>query len=117
MLEGRQILVVEDEYLIAMELEDMLRGLGAEVVGPFGRLAPAIEAVQRERLHGAVLDVRLDGESIVKVAEMLDARGVPVVLTTGYRREQLPPSLQHLPRLRKPFNEEELKGLLAQVYS
>ena len=57
-LEGRRILVVEDEFLIAMEVEDILRALGAEVVGPFGRLEPALGAVQNEVLDGAVLDVR-----------------------------------------------------------
>ena len=42
-LEARRILVVEDEYLIAMEVEDVLRDLGAEVIGPFARLEPALE--------------------------------------------------------------------------
>ena len=92
-------MIVEDEYLIAMEVQDLLTDLGAEVVGPFGRLAPAIEAVNREQLHGALLDVRLDGETIDEIAEALVARGVPVLLATGYDKEQLPLSLQHLPRV------------------
>jgi CheY-like chemotaxis protein len=116
MLEGRRILIVEDELLIAMEVQDLLSDLGAEVVGPFGHLKPAVDAVHRESLHGAVLDVRLDGETIQDIAEILVARGVPVVLTTGYEKEQLPPSLQHLPRLRKPFDETELRSLLEQAY-
>ena len=45
-----------------MEVEDILRALGAEVVGPFRRLEPALGAVQKE-VHGAVLDVQLDGET------------------------------------------------------
>ena len=80
-LEGRRILVVEDEFLIAMDVEDVLRALGAEVVGPFGRLEPALGAVQREDLDGAVLDVRLDGDTIEPVAAVLVSRGVPVLLT------------------------------------
>jgi FixJ family two-component response regulator len=72
--------------------------------------------MHREPLHGAVLDVRLDGETVQDLAEMLVARGVPVVLTTGYEREQLPQSLQCLPRLRKPFDEKELRSLLEQAY-
>ena len=115
-LEGRRILVVEDEFLIAMELEEILRALGAEVVGPFGRLEPALGAVQKEVLDGAVLDVRLDGETSEQVAAELISRGVPVLLTTGYESEQLPPELRHLPRLRKPFDERDLRDLLEQAY-
>jgi DNA-binding response OmpR family regulator len=115
-LQGRRILVVEDEFLIAMEVEDILRALGAEVVGPFGRLGPALIAVQKEALDGAVLDVRLDGETSEQVAAELISRGVPVLLTTGYESEQLPPDLRHLPRLRKPFDERDLRDMLEQAY-
>ena len=114
-LEGRRILVVEDEFLIAMEVEDALRALGAEVVGPFGRLKPALGAVQIEALDGAVLDVRLDGETSEQLAAELVARGVPVLLTTGYESEQLPPDLRHLPRLRKPFDARDLRDMLEQA--
>jgi DNA-binding LytR/AlgR family response regulator len=116
-LEGRRILVVEDEFLLAMELEDILLALGAEVVGPFGRLEPALGAVQKEVLDGAVLDVQLDGETSERVAAELVSRGVPVLLTTGYESEQLPPELRHLPRLRKPFDERDLRDMLEQAYS
>ena len=115
-LEGRRILVVEDEFLIAMEVEDVLRALGAEVVGPFGRLEPALGAVQDLGLDGAVLDVRLNGETSLQVAAVLISRGVPVLLTTGYESEQLPPELRHLPRLRKPFVERDLRDMLEQAY-
>ena len=115
-LKGRRILVVEDEFLIAMEVEDILRGLGAEVVGPFGRLEPALGAVQKEILDGAVLDVRLDGETSEQVAAELVSRGIPVLLTTGYESEQLPMDLRHLPRLCKPFDGRDLLDMLEQAY-
>jgi CheY-like chemotaxis protein len=76
-LAGRRILLVEDEFLIAMEVEDVLRDLGAEVVGPFARLEPALGVVHREKLDGAVLDVRLNGDTIEPVAAVLISRGVP----------------------------------------
>ena len=115
-LEGRRIMVVEDDFLIAMEVQDLLTELGAEVVGPFGRLTPAVDAATREQLHGAFLDVQLEGETIEEVAELLVARGVPVLLATGYEKAQLAPSLQHLPRVRKPYNEKELRGVLERAY-
>jgi len=114
-LNGKRILVVEDEFLIAMEVEDLLRALGAEVVGPFGRLEPALKAVKEEELHGAVLDVRLDGETSEQVVAVLVSRGVPVLLTTGYERDQLPQALRSLPRLRKPFRERDLQDMLEQA--
>jgi len=116
-LEGRRILVVEDEFFIALEIEDVLRAAGADVVGPFGRLEPALGAVREEKLDGAVLDVRLDGVTIEEVAAMLAARRVHVLLITGYESEQLPSDLRHLPRLSKPFDERELLTVLQQAYT
>jgi two-component system, response regulator PdtaR len=115
-LERRRVLVVEDQYLIAMEVEDVLLELGAEVVGPFAQLEPALRAAHEEELHGAVLDVRLDGETTEPVAHLLVARGVPVLLATGYDDEQLPPDLRNLPRLRKPFDTRELRARVVQEY-
>jgi hypothetical protein len=72
--------------------------------------------VQKEDIHGAVLDVRLDGETSEEIAAVLVSRGVPVLLTTGYEGEQLPPALRNLPRLRKPFDEWDLRDMLEQAY-
>jgi DNA-binding NtrC family response regulator len=115
-LEARRILIVEDEYLIAIEVADVIRDLGAEIVGPFARLEPALRAAHHEELHGAVLDVRLGGETIEQVAAALVSRGVPVLLTTGYESAQLPSGLQHLPCLRKPFDERDLRDMIEQAY-
>jgi two-component SAPR family response regulator len=99
-----------------MELEQILSGLGAEVVGPFGRLEPALDVMQREGVDGAVLDVRLDGAMISEVAAPLIGRGVPIVLTTGYERDQLPPELRALPLVRKPFSEQALRQAVEQMF-
>jgi two-component SAPR family response regulator len=115
-LEGRRILIVEDEYLVAMELEQILGSLGAEVVGPFGRLEPALAVMRHEGVDGAVLDVRLDGAMISEVAAPLIGRGVPIVLTTGYERDQLPPELRALPLVRKPFTEQALRQAVEQMF-
>jgi DNA-binding response OmpR family regulator len=115
-LEHRRILVVEDQYLIAMEVEDVLLELGAEVIGPFAQLKPALQAAHEEELHGAVLDVRLDSETTEQVACLLVARSVPVLLATGYDDEQLPPDLRNLPRLRKPFDPQELRAQAVHAY-
>ena len=116
-LEGRRILLVEDEYFIAMEVEEILRDLGADVVGPFARLEQAIAALRLAPVHGAVLDVRLDHMTIDDLALSLVAQGVPVLLTTGYERDQLPPALRDLPRVRKPFDPHDLRAMIERSHS
>jgi CheY-like chemotaxis protein len=81
-----RVLVVEDEALLALELETGLRELGCEVVGPARNLAEAQRLAEAEpRLAAAVLDVNLGGgELVFPVADALAARGVPYLLATGY---------------------------------
>jgi CheY-like chemotaxis protein len=105
---GFRFLVVEDDYFVAEEIVAVLRDSGAEVVGPFARVQPAIDSVERVAVDGAVLDFRLDGETTEQLATLLLARNVPVLLATGYESGQLPPVLRRLPSLRKPFNQREL---------
>ena len=75
-LRGRRILVAEDEYMIAEEIENGLGKAGAEVVGPVSRVGEALAIVQSgERLDGAVLDVNLTSEMIWPVVKLLAASG------------------------------------------
>jgi DNA-binding response OmpR family regulator len=115
-LKGRRLLLVEDEYFVAAEIAELLRGDGAEVVGPFARVQPALEAIKREKIDGAVLDVRLDGETSEGLAVLLLARRVPVLLVTGYEPDQLPPGLRGLSCLRKPFSPDDLLRALGRLY-
>lgn len=115
-LYGMRILVVEDEYFVAMRLADILRDLGAEVVGPIGRLRAAEDAARRQMPDGAVLDVRLDSQMTTPLADMLQAAGVPVLLVTGYSADQLPDKLQDLPRLPKPLDAQALKNVAPAVF-
>lgn len=81
-----QILVVEDEALVSMLLEDMLEDLGHVVVGPAGSLneALALAGEDARPIDVALLDVNLRGAPSYPVAELLKARGVPIVFTTGH---------------------------------
>jgi DNA-binding response OmpR family regulator len=115
-LAGLRILVVEDEYLIAAELEEAMTKLGAEVVGPVGRLEPALELARGNPLDGAILDVKLAAETSSSIAQELMARGVPVVLCSGYEPEQMPESLRHLPTIRKPFSPNSFEAALRRTF-
>src|SRR5215213_11656681 len=75
-LSGLRVLVVEDEAAISLLLEDMLLDFGCEVIGPAARLAAALDAVERETVDLAILDVNVAGEPIYPVAETLARKGV-----------------------------------------
>jgi CheY-like chemotaxis protein len=108
--------VVEDELVIAMELEDLLQRLGCVVLGPAPSIAQALQALDRERPDVAVLDVNLRGERVTPVAEALTKLGVPFVLVTGYGSERLEDeALRDAPYLRKPVDRHRLATALAEA--
>ena len=115
-LRGRHLLVVEDEYMIAMDIAHTLEELGAEVVGPAGSVADALLLVQDEdsRIDAAVLDINLRDERVFPVAEALIARGVPFVFATGYDASVIPSAYAAAPRCEKPVNKTSLVRILAQ---
>jgi two-component SAPR family response regulator len=108
---GNRLLLVEDEALTGMMMSDMLTELGFHVVGPFGRVADAIAAVGSEDIHGAVLDVNLDGEMVYPVADAVAARGVPFVFVTGYGAEGIDARFARIPVLQKPVERQMLQKI------
>jgi DNA-binding NtrC family response regulator len=117
--EAGQILVVEDEFLIAMELEHTLRRAGYEVLGPAPSVGTALELLRQERPDAAVLDVSLAGERVTPVAEVLRAMGVPFVLASGYGAAELnaDPVLRDAVNVGKPSRSERLLRELAELLS
>lgn len=116
-LTGLRILVVEDQIIVALDIESVLQRLGCEVVGPVARLEPAIRMAREEALDAAVLDVNLDGESVGPVVQELRARGLPIILATGYGASALPDTLRGLPCLEKPITGAELETLLKKLHA
>lgn len=114
-LKNCRVLVVEDEFLIAMLVEDVLGRLGCEVVGPAGALEPAMRLARREPLDAAILDVTIRGGQVFPVAEILLARGVPFVLASGYGDWSLPQTLKGQVRLTKPFVAADLERAVRTV--
>src|SRR3546814_13150929 len=93
--------------IVAMEIESILREFGCMVVGPIGRLGPAVGLARNEALDAAILDVNVDGENIFPVTEELEARDIPFALATGYDASVLPKRLQSRPYLSKPFTRKD----------
>lgn len=81
---GRRILVVEDEALIALQIEEVVRSLGCEVLGPVGSVREALDQLGERTPDGAILDVNLAGERSDRVAQALSEAGVPFLYCTGY---------------------------------
>ena len=115
-LTGLRLLVVEDEPVVAMELEDLIGSLGGEAVGPFGRVGDALEALGRERVNGAVLDVRLDGETTFEVADVLLLAANPILFVTGGAVGSIPERYRQVPRLHKPFDYAEFEHLAKSIF-
>ena len=114
-LEGRRILVVEDEFLLALEVEAALASFGCFVAGPFAKLGKAMVAARATRLDGAVLDINLNGEMVYPLAEFLDMAGVPFVFLTGYVPTDLPERFRRFRRLQKPLHAEKLRHIIRDM--
>ena len=110
-----RILVVEDETILAMMLEDALLDEGYSVVGPFARVAAALQAAELETLDAALLDVNVAGEMVFPVAEMLARRRVPFLLMTGYDKRILGEAHQDWPVLIKPYRLDDVVARLAAM--
>jgi len=113
LLEGCKILVVEDEYVLAMELHSSLESAGATVIGPVGSIDDALSVLEHaNELDAAVLDVNLRGQKVFAVADALEERGVPFIFTTGYGRSAFPERYANVPRCEKPFEAQALAHAL-----
>ncbi|MDT7952611.1 MAG: response regulator [Acetobacteraceae bacterium] len=112
-LVGKRVLLVEDEMLVAMLVEELLAELGCIVLGPYGRVAPALAAIETELVDVAVLDVNIAGEKVFPVAHALERRGVPFLFVTGYGESALPRDRPNWEACVKPFHMHELAERLA----
>ena len=110
-----KVLVVEDEFVIALSMEAALRRGGYDVVGPAASVRQAFSRLDAERPGAAVLDVNLGEELVFPVADALTERRVPFVFVTGYEQPDLPTAHRGRPVLNKPCNPRELLARLAAV--
>jgi CheY-like chemotaxis protein len=117
-LQGRRVLVIEDESLVAMLLETILEDMGCAVVGPESNIDDGLTAATTEGgLDAALLDVNVAGREVFPVAEALKARGVPFVFSTGYGEAGLPEHWRGHPTIQKPFTEGAIRDALMKAMS
>jgi two-component SAPR family response regulator len=107
-----RVLLVEDEALVAMMMTDFLRDIGFHVIGPFGRVSEAIDALAQEQPQAAILDINLRGELIYDLADELTGRGIPIVFVTGYGADAVDRRFADFPVLQKPVDSAALRRVL-----
>ena len=108
----RNILVVEDEPLIAMMLEDFLESLGHSVSATCESVGAALEEADKGGFDLAILDVNLKGESVWPVAERLRDKQIPFVIATGGHVEPPPAQFANVPVIEKPYTVDRVTPAL-----
>ena len=115
--DGLRIFLVEDDLLIAMEMEEFLRGLGCDVVGPIARLEDALAAAAAAQLHGAIVDLNLRGELSFPLIEQLRQAGVPVICCSGYvDLPEMKDQLKDIATLSKPWTHDRLVAIMRSQF-
>jgi CheY-like chemotaxis protein len=117
-LRDRNILVVEDDYLVAQILIDFLEEAGVTIVGPIGWVEEAVALIEADasQIDAAILDVNLHGSRSYPVADALTGRSIPFVFATGYGAEALDGAYRSHRRCEKPFNQTVLMSALEQLF-
>jgi len=103
-----RVLIVEDEMMVVLDLEDMIRQMGHIVAASAMRIEAALEYASRAEFDVAILDVNVAGRMSFPVAELLRERGIPFIFATGYDASALPEELRRHAILHKPFRMSDL---------
>lgn len=112
-VKGARLIIVEDEVLLALDLQDMLEDMGCLVVGTAGRLEEALVLAEIE-FDLALLDMNLGGARIDPVAQRIAERGIPIIFITGYGQRTMPRGIM-APVLDKPCSQDALRPLVGAV--
>ncbi|MGD9883425.1 MAG: helix-turn-helix domain-containing protein [Reyranella sp.] len=112
-----RILIVEDSYLTADVLGDVVRGCGFELAGTTASLAGGLRAVEQDCLDGAVLDIDLGGRPSFPICRALRARGIPFVFVSGYSPGTIvPDEFRDTPHIGKPVDPRRLESTLHDLF-
>ncbi len=114
-LDGKRILVVEDDFYLASDEKALLERAGASVIGPFRSSCREHELEAAGSVDGAVLDINLGEGPSFEFAELLTGRGIPFIFVTGYDAAVIPAEFVGTPRIEKPIREREFIGALRDI--
>ncbi len=107
------VLIVEDDPIIALDFEDTILGFGVQTIRTAGNVAKALSMIDERAPDFALLDVGLVREKSFAIAERLEALKIPFIFVTGYGIDvRLPAALANKPRLPKPYSSDVLRAFL-----
>ncbi|MEK0082273.1 response regulator [Benzoatithermus flavus] len=108
-----RVLLVEDNFIIALDLAGLVREAGAEPVGPVASVRDAIAALGDASIEAVILDINLGEENALALVDDLRQRSIPFAFATGYSPDDvLPPECADVPVLAKPYSAVEVRALL-----
>jgi CheY-like chemotaxis protein len=103
-----RVLVAEDNTLIAMDLEDLLKTYGCEIIGPSVSVMEAVSHVEQGGVDIAVIDYLLEDGTAERLAKLLDIKGIPYALCTGVAEREISSLHPNTPILGKPYKAEDV---------
>lgn len=107
-MDGKRVLIVEDEALLALEIGAMLQECGMTPIGPSSCSEDALRLIHEQPIDCALLDLNLQGESTEPIAAALSSRAIPFAFVTGYGRDEIPAPFRNAPLVMKPFAAPKL---------
>ncbi|AEQ51744.1 response regulator [Pelagibacterium halotolerans] len=110
---GKCVLVVEDDYVLAREVCNDLKNHGVNVLGPAPTVHYASLIIGRRRLDGAILDIKLFGQEVYELVDVLMARGVPIIFATAYQKDRIDARYRSVDTLHKPLDLGHLRRKVA----
>jgi DNA-binding NtrC family response regulator len=116
LVDGRRVLIVEDNFVVAAGFSNVMVEHGGTVVGPVGSVDAALKIIREQTLDGVLLDAQLSDGNCAQVAAALIERHIPFVVVTGHQRSMLPNGLRRAPFLGKPTGTEELLEVARKTF-
>ena len=110
-----RILLVEDEYLIAAMVRDMLADLGCECIGPIANMEKGIAAAKSVTCEAAIINLVLEGRHAYEIVEALAARGIPFCFASGLPQMDVVEKWRDRPFMMKPYVLADVRAFLVGI--
>jgi DNA-binding NarL/FixJ family response regulator len=115
-LQGKRVIIIEDEPLVAMDLESILTAAGCEIVGSAGTPDKTKLLIAQADCDAAVVDVNIGGHPVNELAAALTQKNIPFAFVTGYGRNGVPREFREAIVLKKPFSRDELLATVELLF-
>lgn len=112
-----RLLVLDDEFMIATSIADVLEDAGYVVAGPALTLAEARRIIELDEIDAAVLDVQLKNDLTLSLARNLERHGIPVLFVTAHAEQYLKSDFKSAPHLKKPFSGQQLLDQVSRMFA